>query len=571
MAAPATTNLNDMMSSPESAAAESSERRRFYLPLASVAPGMPDATATNAVNRNCFTIQDGTSLPSDTPSLVVNIQKPGSAAFQDDGGLPDPAIRLHAVADGLLRYTPATKSLTLELPFRIPGFVAKKAGWFERWIEAECIPDTFTYEGVDDTRLGPLLQSLGLPADFSIASRVSPVYGVSFPDGVTQAAGNRDSFIAQFLAGDANAFLIVAAGAYIGAAASTGASTRSVTFKATYIVPQGSPTRWMNPRELFYLFFGDDSKEAKLHPFLLKMDDIGEANAAVSVKSRTMVLRPPLRTYARVVWEAEQERIDHAQDWAARHGTEEPYEYVRIGPERFIGTRPPFMTGPYPDSDQTPNEHNTWKCNLFVGEICVRSGYRYRVWRDTASGLLYYKAPDPSFKVDLPGMSLPSDIRSNNTYSSGGYVELRNSAGVRWGRRWDLKFLEMLENGKSREDVCDEINDVMMRTEGRCFTLVRSKPGASSGHTMLLVEAVKEGDKSPTWFDADHGLRRIKARKYEAVQSGLLLRTGAENPSLGNVEGTFVTGTELYLLECCPGRDPDSVSGLLDLYCGEGN
>ena len=241
MSAPAMTNLNDMMSSSESAAVGSSERRRFYLPLASAPPGLPDATATDAVSRDAFAVTDGVRLPSDTPYLVVNIQKPGNTAFQNDSGLPDPAMRLHAVSNGRLRYTPATKSLALEmLPFAIPAFVTRKAAWFERWLEADCIPHTFVYEGIDDTLLRPILESLSVPIDAISANRVNPVYGVSFPDGVTASDDNRVSFIDRFLGGDPSTFLVVDAGAYIGAAASTGANTRQVTFKATYVVPAGA-------------------------------------------------------------------------------------------------------------------------------------------------------------------------------------------------------------------------------------------------------------------------------------------------------------------------------------------
>ena len=340
----------------------------------------------------------------------------------------------------------------------------------------------------------------------------------------------------------------------------------------------------MNPRELFYLLFGDDSKEATGHPFLLRMDQLGAADNTTPVKTRTMVLRPPLRTYARIVWEAEQECTDHAQAWAAL--IKNPEQYLRITADRFIGTNPPFMTGPYPDTNVVPARGNTWKCNLFVGEICVRSGYRYRVYRDTASGLFFYKAPDPGFskvpftapdgttKPPIPGMSVVNDIRANNTFDPGGYVELRNSAGVRWGRRWDLKFTRMLDSGVSREAICDEITDVMMKIEGRCFTLVFARPGGDSGHTAILARVVKDEEHglSPDWFNAERGLQFIKASKYEAVEFKAQLSVDKKTfPRCKNPDGTFKAGCELFMLECCPGRDPDTVAGLEDLYCAEGN
>src|SRR5439155_7274460 len=80
----------------------------------------------------------------------------------------------------------------------------------------------------------------------------------------------------------------------------------------------------MNPRELFYLLFGDDSQEAvgttadPPHPLLRRMNVHGLIEQDdKNPESRRMLLRPPLRTWKRVMWEGDQEITKHQMYWSS--------------------------------------------------------------------------------------------------------------------------------------------------------------------------------------------------------------------------------------------------------------
>jgi len=642
-------NLVDLLSEDESEDPTSGKRRKFYLPLASIPPGISDLSRTLSVNKDLFDPSDDKEIPNDFPALIINIKPTGGYSFHDDGSLPDPSIRLHAIADGMLTFKPATDdtrdSLILKIPiFEFPHLILKKVKWWKRWMEASCIPQTIIYENVDKNHLKTVLDAIQAPPTSLFQDRVQPTFGLSFPSGVTQDATQLQNFKNSFLEGIPNYFLVVESGGYMGKVAAKNLSEidnpnseKQLILKVLYHDHEISNPHYMNPRELYHLLFGNDSYEANHHPLLLKLQEKGNNQHDTPIESKKLLLRPPLRTYARLKWEAEKEISNHADPWgsdkksghitgwesyssgtdthradlpfmpnliepARTHGRvyvddtplkkgsgtntleEDEYYwdeteqklYIRlsgganpstktieaignqtVGPERFYNTQPPFFKGPYGNPYGDEKKDKAWKCNLFVCEICLRSGFRIKAYRDPNSGLLFYKAPDPSYKKEVSGMSLAADIRTNNNFNSEGFALLTNNDGsVNWGRRWAKKLVGI----SSPDDRCDEINKKMIDEEGRCFVLVKAKK-VGSGHIMIVHRAVKDSDRLPVWLDEIRkGLKMIKASIYEAGTLKAQDRTRKVFPY-----STTVDGNELFLVELYPGKDPDTVSGLNDL------
>jgi hypothetical protein len=156
-------------------------KREFCLPLASETPIPRDGAATpidwDRINSlapaGLFTIEDDRSHTN--PVLTLRVSPPASGSFAQDGNLPHPAIRLHAIGRGILTFkrgdNSSAHSLTLEMAglfgkiFKenlgtVVGLNLAKATWFDRWIEAGCIPKLVVYENVDLAPLQLLIRTL---------------------------------------------------------------------------------------------------------------------------------------------------------------------------------------------------------------------------------------------------------------------------------------------------------------------------------------------------------------------------------------------------------------------------
>ena len=116
--------------------------RYFAPPLAS---GVPNGNApvgdlsNQQVAPGRYTVTDlpdvtaGRATVSKTFSIIVN---PG-AGFAPEPGfptLPDPAIRLHAMATALVRFRPADNALVLET-FIFESISGGHVPWWQRWID----------------------------------------------------------------------------------------------------------------------------------------------------------------------------------------------------------------------------------------------------------------------------------------------------------------------------------------------------------------------------------------------------------------------------------------------------
>ena len=252
---------------------------------------------------------------------------------------------------------------------------------------------------MDVHRLTTLL--IALPVSLSSTA------GIEFPPYVTEAT--KSEFIPKFLTGDPDPAIrrFVHAGAYIGTAATEqGSSPASnleplfVRFHARYVAHSDAEPLPMNPRELFYLLFGDDSPEARgkdgglPHPLLAWIQKKGqEEQTDVAPDTKRMLLRPPLRTSKRVEWEAQLE-IDH---YSARWKTagnlsrlpkpDNPDEDSATENLRLYNT---LLRDGRKFNRGGPNGYRkSPKCNLFVWDIVLRSGFRVALIRlDPACGTI---------------------------------------------------------------------------------------------------------------------------------------------------------------------------------------
>ncbi len=554
-------NLVDLLSEQNSEDPASGKRRRFYLPFASVPPGMADINRTITVNKNLFHPEDGQLIPHDFPFFNIEIKLPPGSHFSDDGVLPDPAIRLHAISDGFITFKPATdptkNSLILEiLILQFYQLMLSKVKWWRRWVEAGCIPHTIIYENINKAHLALLLNTIQAPITGSSDVNGESIFGLKFPVELTQ--DDKPNFIAEFLAGNQETFLRAEAGAYIGkvaakdpAEANNPNSDKKLSIKVLYHDHTDSQPHMMNPRELFHLLFGDKSidyggsYEARNHPLLLRINEVGQSQND-RIESKRMLLRPPLRTWARLRWEADQEVTveEYRKQWGRYIDGDELQGDQVIGSDRFYLSREHtigvlsgrgFFDGPY-------NEN---KCNLFVSDICLRAGYRVRALIDDNDYVAYYRVGDYANNA----------IKFVDYRDKEGYAEIRNSNGKLWGRKWALKFVR-IDLGSDRTE---ELNR-MMKEEGRCFILLLHRLDGTSGHIAIVKLALKDPEemgRSPLWRKPPaNGLNKLKAQYYEAVLDGAKDR---------EMYRRIIPYYDLFLVELCPGKDPDTLSGLADL------
>ena len=208
---------------------------------------------------------------ADSPVFQIGIMPP-AGGFSDEDDLPDPAIRLHAMASGKVYFKPADGTMHNRLILEFPSMLAVdlKVPWWQRWVEANCFPYQIIYENVDPDYLDTLLGNL-MPG--------KAYYGLKLPPDVEDEK-IKLTFRDGFVAGADDHFLIAEAGAVIGLAAAASPESpdpdtpRLLLLHARYFRPPGELNGdfpdVMNPREFLYLLFGIDSPEASSHPLLLK-------------------------------------------------------------------------------------------------------------------------------------------------------------------------------------------------------------------------------------------------------------------------------------------------------------
>jgi hypothetical protein len=553
-------NLVDALSDPNPGA-----RRRFYLPLSSIAPGQ---TGTRMAENDQFQLSEtyvNSVAESQTLDITLSISIQPSAQlgfFLDDGGLPDPAIRLHAVDRGWLSFEPAvagTSSLPkLKLELLSLNLETPKAKWWQRWVEARCTPKELIYENVDVNFIVDLLHAI--PVRDTSGGEIPSRLGVSFPSKVTQAT--KLSFIQTFLNGTAGYRLYVQPGAYIGTAAvhpsppaGSPADLRLLQLHARYAQRTDTDTNPhpMNPRELFYLLFGNDSREALTHPLLLSMDTTPPAKPNDHETTR-MRLRPPLRTSKRVEWEAQIE-ISTYKDWWKKSGNLVGTMPDPANPGQTLENRRLFNT-----LQRAGNTFNRGgftgnnKCNLFVSDVAIRSGFRACVHHVDGNRWHYINVNSYVNHVQAAPQILDNRIP---------LLEARKKPKIQWG--W--KFENLLRDAASPDDR-QTLNNAIQE-EGRCIILAGARAAKTSGHIVFVIDVLAQ----PTFADAPHnGLKLMNITTLEAgSQLGANSRTtpfklGGAPRVNGQLDAAAPHGfIRMHLIELHPGEDPDTLHGLSNL------
>lgn len=493
-------------------------RRAFYPPLASIPPG---STTVRVVDPNVFTPSDETTVTNDK---VFNIRI--APPFTPEGTLPDPAIRLHAMAPGWMRFRPQDATMEDSLIVDMPMFLAPVAApWWERWVEAECLPYQIIYENVDRAELEARLQSLPLG---------SALHGLSLPPEIADET-RRPDFIANFFAGMPGHLLSVESGAIIGTAATdpAGGADRLLKLRARYQGHTDAAPRFMNPREFLHLLFGTDSDEFLHHPLLLQINSVGRAQPGL--ESKTMRLRPPLRTHARVMWESDFEIVPPliTNDWALAESCAARFynDHARQGRH--------FNNGGYVGSH---------KCNLFISDVALRSGFRCCIHAVMAN-LWHYNA---------------AGTYTNNTDNAGNATDRIPLRGNIEGTptTWGFKFERWLR-AIPAADRQARVNE-LMTSEGRCLILAGSR-AVGSGH-IVIVESVGARIDLVAAANAGHGLTAITLTTREAQEVGGRTRINETFSLAGPGGGADATSNfvRLHLFELHPGKDPDTLVGLRD-------
>ncbi|UCE07930.1 MAG: hypothetical protein JSW07_07835 [bacterium] len=508
-------NLVDALSIP-------GERRAFYLPLASIPPG---GEIVRDVLPDQFDPEDDTTDPNN-PGLFIRIT-PSEAG--DEFDLPDPAFRLHAMAAGTLHFKPLDASMGNRLILTMPLFQAispNSVPWWGRWDEARCWPSQIIYDNVDVAILSDLLNNLVAGTSY---------YGLEFPPEVDVL--DTGGYITNFLNGSDIHFLNVQAGAVIGAAGfnPSGDGSRLLKLYARYHDHTDSNPHPMHPREFLHLLFGNSSDETTNHSLLLKIDEVGIGQPGL--ETRSMRLRPPLRTQARVIWEADLEVDSAAAQWAVGGA---------VGPDRFFNDHSregrQFNNGAY---DQCTAQ-GCYKCNLFVCDVALRAGFRVNIhpvrsdrWHYISANRYARLVHDAG--IDTDRVALQGSIEGNN---------------VPWG--WKIEsWLRSIPVADRQERLNDAMN-----SEGRCFILAGGRAGNRSGH-VVIVESVDSQPILVNPAQAGHGLDTIELTTREARRGGASMRSAefGLNGTGGAADSTH-NFNRLHLFELHPGEDPDTLRGL---------
>ena len=519
-------NLVDALSAPN-------QPRPFHLPLASIPPG---STSVRKVTDDQFEPQDEKIIVSgEVKDLVfrIRIKPPSGGSFSDEGAmLPDPALRLHAMAPGTLVFKPADKDMGNRLILEMPRFMSlpeDRVRWWERWTEARCIPRQIIYENVDKTELENRLKAIDVG---------KTLHGLGFPMEVTNDQEKKE-FITSFMsnADQGFSFLMAEAGAVIGTAAvdPNDANFRLLKLRGRYrTFTTNLDEAIMNPREFFHLLFGDDSNEAGNHPLLLKIDKVGKTHTGHETES--MRLRPPLRTHARVMWEAAIEQSSHAADWALP-GDCHARVFNRHSREGYVFS-PASTYQTYP------------KCNVFISDMAVRSGFRAIILPASNKIWHYHDVNGYVHQVDAaPNINDRQPLRG--TIDKIPFI---------WG--WKIeRWLRSLPDTERMPKLNEAIQE-----EGRCFILAGSRAAGHSGH-IVIVESF---DRPPILVDAKHagdGMQTITITTREARTAQGAASRPMQRFLVGGSGGGPDTAhgfVHLHVFELHPGQDPDTPYGLRD-------
>jgi len=530
---------------------------------------LPDQTNATATTNKTFSIQI-------TPGT-------GFAPEPDFPNLPDPVIRLHAMTTALVRFRPADNALVFQ-PFIFESLSAKSVPWWQRWIEAGRIPGEIAFINIDVADLTSRLQA-ATTADVMPGLTIQPLISDSGNE-VPLDAGQIQNFVTGFFAGTDPQFTLIArAGAVLGQAGLSGSGpNRELRLQVRYADHTDSNPQPMNPRELLYLMFGKDSTVATTHPLLKALEATVPPPAPRNTKQ--MILRPPLRTWARAMWEAGLEETFRSGSWA--EATSMPAGTVINSVRRERPGDPGHHTDPI-GYGATANVN---KCNIFVSEIAVRSGFKAcihhivePVWHYVDASSYANLARTAQVRAGQPANPAPIPIKGG-------------AAGDDTDKPWGMTYGQKIAAGMTLADL-----NALVKVDGRCMVVAMMRPrrfevGGSppyvteatcpaalktvnSGHIVI----VREFDAAPVLVaPVDPGFTVPPFVNPRVIKSMTLHTAGAFtngalanapwNPTLNGRAGgatSNLAGIRIQLLELLPGGDPDTIQGVFSLNVKQTN
>jgi hypothetical protein len=291
------------------------------------------------------------------------------------------------------------------------------------------------------------------------------------------------------------------------------------------------------------------------------------------------VLRPPLRTWARLIWEAgREEALDHEPGkplrWSAAAALPAAARF-----DTFVRNGNPVAYG---------DLRNKNKCNVFTADISVRAGFRMLMmplsnpaaWHAPSANSHAHFArrvighAQPGAPVRLPIMGQGADAQRVAGYAVTRFLISRPVAQI--NRMMDTEgralILACARPRKMNEghpvDRC-----VMPAVDPAHNANIRE----GSGHIVFLQEVTgvtlaANNDEFPPGLPAApaRAVGAVDVAKSAQASTAVGAATNRPfNPHFGGVAANAAADAEfirIHLLEAAPGRDPDLLQGLFDLH-----
>lgn len=265
-------------------------------------------------------------------------------------------------------------------------------------------------------------------------------------------------------------------------------------------------------------------------------------------------LRPPLRTYKRVEWEAKRAHIFHHANWQSEGSLQDLFKNVMIKDNIGSDTNPDYYSGES-------------KCNIFVGEMAFRAGFKVPVvpapndntkLKYAASLNILKPCNDPHYD----GKSLSS--RGQISYNGKSY-KISQPFGIR-------KYVNV-DDSSTLNDAINEINRAI-NEQGRVFIYARKSYCYVEGGQNIDPRKDSNGK-----LVCDNGEKRvfhvfILSRIDSISETGISGKRIDQHCTWNNIPidcnvpfcGCKDRGGRAFI-ELIPGGDPCEEWGMLDLNC----
>ncbi len=446
------------------------------------------------------------------------------------------SFHVTAMLPGVLIAQGSMLRLDTTVFYQLAPIASDQSSWFRQWIDAGCIPLTILYEG--------LVPSSSLRAELV--------------DGIEVSA---DTVIGETL-------------------------SNTVKISVNYGSTSLGTIRSMHPVELLSLLFWKencdtlfrrDSADSYTHPLLQRLNQsIADGSTGSAASSNWLGLRPPLRTYKRLEWEARQTHIYHHWNWQ-RLPTEpqEREEALRDHPEHGDLTdilRNPMAFDGY--------ERTTSKCNIFIGDIAFRAGFR------TTTGQSSRNSARPLTYVGVPPLAT---VRGQGERSYAQFARREVSwQGRRYQRTSPFGIVRTVTDS-DRETITNEIQQkghiLYYARKGCCQHRVqRDNLDSMAGQYCpgTRTSGGREQDTDTHQYKIGHvflmstfggiAIRSDGQAQLRSGTSGLDQHCRmVDNMPNAELHGIALTGSaavgERAFVELLPGGDPTEQWGVLNLNC----